>query len=112
MVRCVRKASTFLVTEHEHLLLLYDGTTSRFIAAPAAIGPYSQAIKVGDLLFCSGCIPLNPATMEVVEGGVQAQTKQALKNLKSVVEAGGSELGKVAKTTVRVLFTSASISAS
>ncbi|KAF9056068.1 Endoribonuclease L-PSP/chorismate mutase-like protein [Panaeolus papilionaceus] len=82
------------VTTHESLNKV---STS---AAPAAIGPYSQAIKVGDLLFCSGCIPLNPATMEVVEGGVQAQTKQALKNLKSVVEAGGSELGKVAKTTV------------
>jgi len=68
--------------------------------APAAIGPYSQAIKVGDLLFCSGCIPLDPATMEIVEGGVEAQTTQAMKNLKAVVEAGGSELGKVAKTTV------------
>ncbi|EDR15320.1 uncharacterized protein LACBIDRAFT_301440 [Laccaria bicolor S238N-H82] len=68
--------------------------------APAAIGPYSQAIKVGDLLFCSGCIPLDASTMQVVEGGVVAQTEQALKNLKAVVEAGGSELGKVAKTTV------------
>ncbi|KAF8167580.1 Endoribonuclease L-PSP/chorismate mutase-like protein [Crassisporium funariophilum] len=68
--------------------------------APAAIGPYSQAIQVGDLLFCSGCIPLDPKTMQVVEGGVEEQTKQALKNLKAVVEAGGSELGKVAKTTV------------
>ncbi|KIK02087.1 hypothetical protein K443DRAFT_97468 [Laccaria amethystina LaAM-08-1] len=68
--------------------------------APAAIGPYSQAIKVGDLLFCSGCIPLDASTMQVVEGGVVPQTEQALKNLKAVVEAGGSELGKVAKTTV------------
>ncbi|KAJ3512832.1 hypothetical protein NLJ89_g3294 [Agrocybe chaxingu] len=68
--------------------------------APAAIGPYAQAIKVGDLLFCSGCIPLEPPTMQVVEGGIVAQTEQALKNLKAVVEAGGSELGKVAKTTV------------
>ncbi|TFK42063.1 Endoribonuclease L-PSP/chorismate mutase-like protein, partial [Crucibulum laeve] len=68
--------------------------------APAAIGPYSQAIKVGDLLFASGCIPLDPSTMQVVEGGVEAQTEQALKNLKAVVEAGGSELGKVVKTTV------------
>ncbi|KAF9486544.1 YjgF-like protein [Pholiota conissans] len=68
--------------------------------APAAIGPYSQGIKVGDLLFCSGCIPLDPASMQVVSGGVVEQTEQALKNLKAVVEAGGSELGKVAKTTV------------
>ncbi len=70
--------------------------------APAAIGPYSQAIKVGSLVFCSGCIPLDPATMQVVEGGVEKQTEQALKNLKAVVEASGSELGKVVKTTVRI----------
>ncbi|KAF8644257.1 hypothetical protein AX16_008612 [Volvariella volvacea WC 439] len=68
--------------------------------APAAIGPYSQAIKVGDLLFCSGCIPLDPATAQIVEGGVEAQTERALQNLKAVVEQGGSELGKVVKTTV------------
>ncbi|KAF8963894.1 Endoribonuclease L-PSP/chorismate mutase-like protein, partial [Flammula alnicola] len=72
--------------------------------APAAIGPYSQAIKVGDLLFCSGCIPLDSSTMEIVQGGVVEQTEQALKNLKAVVEAGGSELGKVAKTTARIRF--------
>jgi 2-iminobutanoate/2-iminopropanoate deaminase len=72
--------------------------------APAAIGPYSQAIKVGDLLFCSGCIPLDPAKMEIVEGGIEAQTTQVMRNLKAVVEAGGSELGKVAKTTVRHRF--------
>jgi reactive intermediate/imine deaminase len=70
--------------------------------APSAIGPYSQAIKVGDLLFCSGCIPLDPATGAVVDGGVEAQTERALANLnlKAVVEAAGSELGKVVKTTV------------
>ena len=69
--------------------------------APAAIGPYSQGIRLGDLLFCSGCIPLDPSTMQIVSGGVEAQTEQVLKNLKAVVEAGGSELGKVVKTTVR-----------
>jgi len=68
--------------------------------APAAVGPYSQAIKLGDLLFCSGCIPLDPATMEVVSGGVEPQTEQAMKNLQTVLEAGGSELNKVVKTTV------------
>jgi len=68
--------------------------------APGAIGPYSQAIKVGSLVFCSGCIPLVPETMQVIEGGVEEQTQQALKNLKAVVEASGSELGKVVKTTV------------
>lgn len=69
--------------------------------APAAIGPYSQAIRMGNLLFCSGCIPLDPSTMQIVPGGVEAQTEQGLKNLKAVVEAGGSELGRVVKTTVR-----------
>jgi reactive intermediate/imine deaminase len=68
--------------------------------APAAIGPYSQGIRLGNLLFCSGCIPLDPSTMLIVSGGIEAQTEQVLKNLKSVVEAGGSELGKVVKTTV------------
>jgi len=68
--------------------------------APAAIGPYSQGIRLGNLLFCSGCIPLDPSTMQIVSGGVEAQTEQVLKNLKAVVEAGGSELGKVVKITV------------
>jgi len=68
--------------------------------APGAVGPYSQAIKLGDLLFCSGCIPLDPATAEVVSGGIEAQTEQALKNMTAVLEAGGSELNKVVKTTV------------
>ncbi|KAF5384763.1 hypothetical protein D9615_001057 [Tricholomella constricta] len=68
--------------------------------APAAIGPYAQAIKAGDLLFLSGCIPLNAQGQLVGEGDVTAQTHQVLANLKAVVEAGGSELGKVIKTTV------------
>ncbi|KAF8079166.1 Endoribonuclease L-PSP/chorismate mutase-like protein [Lyophyllum atratum] len=68
--------------------------------APAAIGPYAQAIKAGDLLFLSGCIPLNAKGELVGEGSVEAQTHQVLANLQAVVEAGGSELGKVIKTTV------------
>ncbi|EUC67050.1 endoribonuclease L-PSP protein [Rhizoctonia solani AG-3 Rhs1AP] len=68
--------------------------------APSAIGPYSQAIKAGGFVFASGCIPLVPATMQVVEGGVEQQTKQALANLKAVVTASGSEVNKVVKTTV------------
>ncbi|KAI0801469.1 Endoribonuclease L-PSP/chorismate mutase-like protein [Fomes fomentarius] len=68
--------------------------------APAAVGPYTQAVRVGDLLFLSGSLGLDPATGKLVEGGVEAQAKQALKNLKVIVEAGGSELGKVVKTTV------------
>ena len=68
--------------------------------APAAIGPYSQAIKAGDLVFVSGCIPLDPSTMQIVSGGVEEQTKQALKNFKAVIEARGSSVDKVVKTTV------------
>ena len=61
-------------------------------------------MKVGSLVFASGCIPLDPATGQIVEGGIEAQAHQALKNLKAVVEASGSELGKVVKCTVS-LFT-------
>jgi len=70
------------------------------VDAPGAVGPYSQAIKFRDLLFVSGNIPLDPATGKIVAGGIEEQTKQALKNLRAVVEASGSDLGKVVKTTV------------
>ena len=68
--------------------------------APGAIGPYSQAIKAGGMLFCSGQIPIDPATGEFVEGGVAEQTEQVFKNLMAVLEAGGSSLDNVVKTTV------------
>ncbi|MEG2337589.1 MAG: RidA family protein [Clostridium sp.] len=68
--------------------------------APAAIGPYSQAVKVGDMLFTSGQIPLDPATGELVNSNIEEATRRALDNLKAVVEAGGSSLDKVIKTTV------------
>ena len=68
--------------------------------APSAIGPYSQAIRVGNLLFVSGQIPIDPATGEVVAGDIRAQTRQVLKNLAAIVEAAGSSLDRVAKTTV------------
>jgi len=68
--------------------------------APGAIGPYSQAIKAGGMLFCSGQIPIDIATGEFVEGGVVEQTEQVLKNLKAVLEAGGSGIAGVVKTTV------------
>ena len=67
--------------------------------APAAIGPYSQAMKVGNLLFTSGQIPIVPATGEIAEGGIEAQAKQACENLKAVAEAAGTSLEKVVKTT-------------
>lgn len=68
--------------------------------APAAIGPYAQAVAAGGLLYCSGQIALDPVTMQVVEGGVPAQTRQVLTNLRAVLEAGGSSLSGVLKTTV------------
>jgi reactive intermediate/imine deaminase len=69
-------------------------------AAPRAIGPYSQAIKHGGLIFCSGQIPLDPQSMVVVAGGIEAQTTQVLKSLTAVLAAAGSSLSKVVKTTV------------
>ncbi len=68
--------------------------------APAAIGPYSQAVKANGLLFLSGQIALDPASGQVVEGDVCAQTERVLENLKAVLEASGSGLGQVLKTTV------------
>ncbi|MBL8125613.1 MAG: RidA family protein [Pyrinomonadaceae bacterium] len=68
--------------------------------APGAIGPYSQAIKANGMLFCSGQIPIDPATGEFVSGGVAEQTEQVFKNLIAVLEAGGSSLENVVKTTV------------
>jgi 2-iminobutanoate/2-iminopropanoate deaminase len=67
--------------------------------APAAIGPYSQAIKWGNMLFTSGQIPLDPGSGQVKEGGIRAQTRQALENLKQVLVAGGAGFGNVVKTT-------------
>jgi 2-iminobutanoate/2-iminopropanoate deaminase len=69
-------------------------------AAPAAIGPYSQAIKAGDFLFASGQIPLDPATGALVTGGIAEQTHQVLKNLAGVLSAAGTGFDKVVKTTV------------
>ncbi|HZS08801.1 MAG TPA: RidA family protein [Blastocatellia bacterium] len=69
-------------------------------SAPKAIGPYSQAIRAGGLIFASGQIPLDPATMQIVEGDIAAQTERVLKNLGQVLNAAGSSLDKVVKTTV------------
>jgi len=68
--------------------------------APAAIGPYSQAVAWGDLVFCSGQIALNPETGQLIEGGVAEQTVRVIENLRGVLEAAGSGLGNVLKTTV------------
>lgn len=68
--------------------------------APKAIGPYSQAVKVGSLLYTAGQIPLDPATMKLVEGGIAAQTARVLSNLEAILRGAGATLGDVVKTTV------------
>ena len=69
-------------------------------AAPAAIGPYSQAIRVGNMLYTSGQIPIDPATGNFVPGGVAEQTTQVLENLKAILEQAGADFTHVVKTTV------------
>jgi 2-iminobutanoate/2-iminopropanoate deaminase len=68
--------------------------------APRPVGPYSQAIAVGDLVFCAGQIPLDPATGKLVDGPIDVQTTRVLDNVKAVVEAAGSSLARVVKATV------------
>jgi 2-iminobutanoate/2-iminopropanoate deaminase len=68
--------------------------------APGAIGPYSQAIKVNGMVFCSGQIPIDPSTGQFVSDDVAAQTEQVIKNLDAVLRAAGSSLASVVKTTV------------
>ena len=68
--------------------------------APQAIGPYSQAVVAGGFVYASGQIPIDPATGQFVEGGVREQTAQVLRNLSKVLEAAGSDLARVVKTTV------------
>lgn len=69
-------------------------------AAPQAIGPYSQAIRIGDFVFTSGQIPIDPQTGAFVEGGIAEQTEQVLRNLAEVLKAAGTSLEAVVKTTV------------
>lgn len=69
-------------------------------AAPAAIGPYSQAISAGGFLFCSGQIPLVPETGELVSGDIRLETERVMENLAAVLAAGGSGFGQVVKTTI------------
>ncbi len=69
-------------------------------SAPAAIGPYSQAVRSGDLLFCSGQVGFDPVTGNVVEGGIEAQTRQVLANIDAVLQAAGLGFADVVKTTV------------
>ena len=68
--------------------------------APAAIGPYAQAIVAGEFVFCSGQIPLDPTTNQLVGGGIEIQARRVLDNLAAVLQAGGSSLEQVVKTTI------------
>lgn len=68
--------------------------------APAAIGPYSQAIRVGNIIFTSGQIPIDPATGSFVEGGIKEQTRQSLLNVKAILNEAGTTMDHVIKTTV------------
>jgi 2-iminobutanoate/2-iminopropanoate deaminase len=68
--------------------------------APAAIGPYSQGIDTEGLVFCSGQLGLDPATGDLIEGGVEAQAERALRNLQAVLDAAGATFGDVVKTTI------------
>jgi 2-iminobutanoate/2-iminopropanoate deaminase len=68
--------------------------------APKAIGPYTQAIKANGFVFASGQIPLDPATMQIVEGGIREQTERVMTNLSAVLRAAGTSLDRVVKTTV------------
>lgn len=67
--------------------------------APSAIGPYSQAVRVGNLLFCSGQIPIDPTKGEIVETTVEGQTRQVLENIKGLLESAGASMDDVVKTT-------------
>jgi 2-iminobutanoate/2-iminopropanoate deaminase len=72
-------------------------------AAPAAIGPYSQAVQVGNLLFLSGQIPLDPSSGELVDGGIEAQARQVMRNLREVLAAAGLDFAALVKTTIYLI---------
>ena len=69
-------------------------------SAPKAIGPYSQAIRAGSLLFVSGQVPIDPATGQIVDGDIAAQTHQVFRNISEILKAGGASLDHVVRTTV------------
>jgi 2-iminobutanoate/2-iminopropanoate deaminase len=84
----------------EYLAVANDKKTIQTDAAPKALGPYAQAIVAGGTVYCAGQIPLDPATGDIVAGGIAEQTHQVLKNLRAVLKAAGSDLGRAVKTTV------------
>ena len=68
--------------------------------APAALGPYSQALRANGVIYCSGQVPLDPKTGQIVEGGIEAQTRRVLANLRAVLKAAGSDFDRLLQTTV------------
>ncbi len=72
-------------------------------AAPAAVGPYSQAVRAGDWLYCSGQIPLDPETGRLIDGDMEAQTRRVMANLGAVLQAAGLDFGNAVKTTLYLL---------
>ncbi len=90
------KIANYNFTKHYKNMKKVISTTK----APSAIGPYSQAIQVGNLIYTSGQIPIDPATGSFVEGGIKEQTRQSLLNVKAILEEAGLTMGNVVKTTV------------
>jgi 2-iminobutanoate/2-iminopropanoate deaminase len=84
-----------------------DRETVHAAGAPAAIGPYSHAVRCGGLLFCSGQIPLDPASGELVGGSASAQARRCLENLEAVARAGGTTLGRAVRITIFMVDLSA-----
>ncbi len=80
-----------------------DPQAVRTDRAPVPRGPYNQAVRIGDTIYVAGQIPVDPATNQVVEGGIEAQTRRVLENIKAILEAAGSSLDRVAKTTIFLL---------
>ena len=78
-------------------------TTITTSGAPGAVGPYSQGVRAGDLLFVSGQIALDPATGSIVEGGIEEQTRRVMANVAAILEAGGSSFARVVRTTVYLI---------
>jgi 2-iminobutanoate/2-iminopropanoate deaminase len=87
-------------TQEPHLSMPIQKSSISTQNAPAAIGPYSQAIRIGDFIYTSGQVALDPATGQLVPGGIQEQTTRVLENLNAVLQAGGASLSRVFKTTV------------
>lgn len=99
----VKKAATKKAVAKKPVLKASRPTKRTVIAtelAPKAIGPYSQGIRANGFVFCAGQTPIDPATSKLIEGDIAAQTRRVLQNLSAILDAAGTSLGKVVKTTV------------